>query len=309
MEIDLVYLWVDGNDPEWKKKKEAFTGIPAKNSEADTDGRYINNDELRYSLRSADKYAPWIRQIFIITDNQIPAWLNVSHPKVKVVDHKDIFPPEILPSFNSSVIEYYLYKIPGLSEHFLFANDDMFFNAAVTPDLFFAPDGYPYIRLKRKILGKAHHMLKARFRKLGQYRQMLVDSMLLVEKKFGVFYSGVPHHNIDAFRKSDYKKAVEEIFHEEAEKSKVNRTRKHGDLHRSAFAYYTLAIGHGHLRYITGNEACRILIYKHDFTKRLNRYRPILFCLNDDQHVTQEDRQKVKPFLEGLFPEKSPYEK
>lgn len=309
MEIDLVYLWVDGHDPEWKKKKEAFTGVPVGNTEAETDARYINNDELKYSLRSAEMHAPWIRQIYIITDNQVPSWLDTRHPKVKVVDHKDIFPPEILPSFNSSVIEYYLYKIPGLSEHFLFSNDDMFFNAPVTPGFFFAPDGYPYIRLKRKILGRWHHTLKAKLRKLGQYRQMLVDSMLLVERKFGPFYSGVPHHNIDAFRKSDYQKAVEEVFHEEVERSKINRTRKYGDLHRSAFAYYMLAIGHGHLKYVTGKEADRILMYRHDFKKRLNRYHPALFCLNDDQYVTQEDRLKVKPFLESLFPEKSPYEK
>ncbi len=308
-DIDLVYLWVDGNDPEWKKKKQVLTGSRVGYSEAETEGRYANNDELKYSLRSAEMYAPWIRQIFIVTDNQVPQWLDTRNPKVKIIDHKDIFPPEILPSFNSSVIEYYLYKIPGLSEHFLFANDDMFFNAPVAPDFFFAADGYPFVRLKKKILGKAHHMLKAKLAKLGQYRQMLVDSMLLVEKKFGIFYSGVPHHNIDAFRKSDYKKAVEEVFHEEVERSKMNRTRKYGDLHRSAFAYYMLAIGHGHIKYIGRTEALRILIYKHDFTKRLSRYAPILFCLNDDQHVTKEDREKVKPFLEGLYPDKSPYEK
>lgn len=309
MEIDLVYLWVDGNDPEWKRKKEAFAGSPSGSAEIDTEGRYISNDELRYSLRSAEKYAPWIRKVFIVTDNQVPQWLDTTHPKIQVVDHKDIFPQEILPSFNSSVIEYYLYKIPGLGEHFLFANDDMFFNAPVTPDFFFAPDGYPYIRLKRKIFGKQHHMIKAKLRKLGQYRQMLVDSMLLVEKKFGIFYSGVPHHNIDAFCKSDYQKAVEEVFHEEVEMSKVNRTRKYGDLHRSAFAYMTLALKHGHKKYVSRTEASRILIYKHDFTEFLNRYNPTLFCLNDDQHVTMEQRKKVRPFLESLFPRKSPYEK
>jgi hypothetical protein len=144
---------------------------------------------------------------------------------------------------------------------------------------------------------------------LGHYRRMLVDSMLLVEKKFGVFYSGIPHHNIDAFRKSDYRKAVEEVFHEEVEKSKLNRIRAFGDLHRSAFAYYTLAIGHAHLKYVGRNESGRILLYKHDFAKYLDSHHSTLFCLNDNQRATKEDRQKVEPFLENLFPEKSPYEK
>jgi hypothetical protein len=309
MEIDLVYLWVDGSDPAWLKKKQQFAGGPAAGAEANAEGRYANNDELKYSLRSAEKHAPWIRQIFIVTDNQTPEWLDTSHPKVKVIDHTEIFPPEVSPSFNSSVIEYYLHKIPGLSEHFLFANDDMFFNAPVSPDFFFAADGYPVVRLKRKILGKSHHVLKAMIVKLGQYRRMLLDSMLLVEKKFGIFYSGIPHHNIDAYLRSDYQKASEEVFHEEVEKSKLNRTRVYGDLHRSAFTYYMLAIGHGHLRYVGREEAGRILMYKHDFEKYLNRHHSILFCLNDNQHVTKEDRQKVKPFLESLYPQKSPFEK
>lgn len=310
MKIDLVYLWVDGSDPEWAKKKHDFTGAPVKNSETDSEGRYANNDELKYSIRSAEQHAPWINRVFIVTDNQVPGWLNTAHPRVTVVDHSEIFPAGILPSFNSSVIEYYLYKIPGLSEHFLFANDDMFFNADVSPDFFFAADGYPIIRLKRKPLGKWHHVIKKLIlRSVGQYRQMVVDSMFLVEKKFGKFYADLPHHNIDSFRRSDYQKAVEEVFHEEVEKSNLHRTRMYGDLHRSAFAYYTLAIGHAHVKYVGRKEAGRILIYKQDFQQYIDRYNPTLFCLNDNQHVTNEDRKRVRPFLENLFPVKSAFEK
>jgi hypothetical protein len=207
------------------------------------------------------------------------------------------------------VIEYFLHNIPGLSEHFLLANDDMFFNAAVSPDFFFAKDGYPYVRLKRKIFGKWHHMLKAKFQTLGHYRRMVIYSMNLVEQKFGKFYSGLPHHNIDSFRKSDYRKAVEEVFNEQVEKSKLHRTRTIGDLHRSAFSYYALAIGHAHIKYVGKKESGRILIYKQKFTEYINRYHPLLFCLNDDQHVTNEHRKQVEPFLESLFPMKSAFEK
>src|SRR5690606_34829486 len=69
-EIDLVYLWVDGSDPNWQAKKRRFTGGLSDNSETNNKGRYVNNDELRYALRSAEKYAPWIRRIFIVTDDQ-----------------------------------------------------------------------------------------------------------------------------------------------------------------------------------------------------------------------------------------------
>mgnify|MGYP003289841632 FL=1 len=67
-DIDLVYLWVDGNDPIWRAKRNAFIGETENSSSTNCEGRYANNDELKYSLRSVELYAPWIRKIFIITD-------------------------------------------------------------------------------------------------------------------------------------------------------------------------------------------------------------------------------------------------
>ncbi len=314
MEIDLVYLWVDGNDPKWQAKKRAFTGVLSDNSETNNKGRYISNDELRYALRSAEKHAPWIRKIFIVTDDQKPAWLNTEHPRIQLVDHKDIMPAEALPCFNSTVIEYFLYRIPGLSGRFLFANDDMFFNADLAPDFFFGKGGYPIVRLKRKLLGRWHPRLTAFFKALvgkkpGQYAQKLADSAHAVEEKFGKYYSGVPHHNIDAFLTSDYRNAVEEVFADRVKKSQVHHVRTFGDIHRSAFSYYALAIGHGHLNYVDRKEASRILVYKHDFMAYMKRYAPKLFCLNDNQRVTDDDRKKIRPFLETLFPDRSAFEK
>ena len=134
MEIDLVYLWVDGNDPAWLAKKNAY--LPADkrvDPEAAGECRFVENDELRYSLRSAERYAPWIRRIYILTDDQTPAWLDTSNPRVRVVSHREVMPSEILPVFNSSVIEFFLPRIPGLAEHFLYANDDMFSAAPSIP--------------------------------------------------------------------------------------------------------------------------------------------------------------------------------
>lgn len=314
VEIDLVYLWVDGNDPNWQAKKRAVTGAVSDNSETNNKGRYVNNDELRYSLRSVEKHAPWVRRIFIVTDDQCPPWLDTGNPRIRVVDHKDIMPPEALPSFNSTVIEYFLYRIPDLSEHFLFANDDMFFNADLRPDFFFGKDGYPIVRLKRKLFGRWHPRLTAFFkaligRKPGQYARKLADSAGSVEKLFGKYYAGVPHHNIDAFLKSDYRTAVEDVFADRVSESQSHRIRTFGDIHRSAFSYYALAIGHGHLKYVGRREASRILVYKHDFMTYLKRYDPKLFCLNDNQHVTDGDRKKIEPFLKALFPVKSGFEK
>ena len=184
-EIDLVYMWVDGADQKWQEKKRIFTGKISDASETDNIGRYVSNDELKYSLRSATKHVPWIRKIFIVTDDQVPEWLDIAHPRIQIVDHREIMPAEILPCFNSFVIEYFLHRIPGLSEHFLLANDDMFFNSDLSPGYFFAEDGFPVVRLKRKPLGKWHHKIKLMLGKeLSQYRNQVIQSSFLVEKMF-----------------------------------------------------------------------------------------------------------------------------
>ena len=310
LKIDLVYLWVDGDDPSWLEKKSRFLNLPYDNSETHNKGRYQDNDELRYSLRSAHEYAPWIRKIFIVTDNQKPAWLNVDHPKIQVVDHQEIFPEGILPCYNSSVIEYFLHKIPGVSEHFLFANDDMFFNAPVEPSFFFAEDGYPILRLKPNRTPKFTYFLKSlRSKGVGQYAEMVHQSALRIEKKFGKFYSGTPHHNIDSYRKSDYKKAAEEVFSEEVLASQTHRVRTHGDLHRSAFSLYALSQGRAHLTYIDRYTSSRILIHKHDFNRFLNKYKPILFCLNDSQRNNEAHRNSIADLLTARFPNPSPFER
>jgi hypothetical protein len=309
-DVDLVYLWVDGSDPQWLEKKERFTGKLADNSEGNNKGRYVNNDELKYSLRSVEKYVPWVRRIYIVTDNQCPEWLQREHPKIRIVDHTEILPEEALPCFNSSVIEYFLYRIPDLAEHFLFANDDMFFNKPLSPYYFFDKEGIPFVRLKKKFLGKWHYRLKLLFRKkLGQYITKVLDGASLVEQKFGKYYSGVPHHNVDAYVKSDYRYAVEHVFREQVTRSLSSRTRMYVDLHRSAFSYYALAVGKGHIKYVGRKESDRLLVYRRNLKNRLNRYQPYLFCLNDNQRVKDEDRRRIKPFLEELFSEKSSFEK
>ena len=113
------------------------------------DVRYVQHDELRYSLRSAFENVPWIRHIFIVTDGQRPVWLK-DHPKISVVDHRQIIPAERLPLFSSIAIEMYLDRIPGLSEHFLYANDDMFFNRPLEVSDFYDYDRCPLVWVSRE---------------------------------------------------------------------------------------------------------------------------------------------------------------
>lgn len=307
--IDLVYLWVDGSDLRWLEKKRKITDKFDDTSELNNRGRYISNDELKYSLRSVEKNIPWINKIYIITDDQYPDWLNINHPLIQIIDHKEILPEKALPCFNSSVIEYFIYKIPNLEEHFLLANDDMFFYKKLSPDYFFNEDEQPIVRLKKKILGKNHYKIKRLFRKqLGQYISKVVDGAKLVGKLYGIYYSAVPHHNTDAYRKSDYKYAIEHVFDIQVDHSLTSHTRRYGDFHRSAISYYTLAAGKAQVKYVGRRESSRINVQKRNYFEYMKKYNPDQFCLNDNQHAKDKDRKRIKPFLESLFPEKSSFE-
>jgi Stealth protein CR2, conserved region 2/Stealth protein CR1, conserved region 1 len=144
--IDVVYLWVDGNDPEWRAKRHRATRNLSASSRSDmavygnVEGRFRDNDELRYSLRALEKYFPDHGHVYIVTDNQTPAWLQ-PRPGLSVIDHRELIPPAHLPTFDSGNIESYIHRIPGLSERFFYFNDDVFFGAPVDVDDWFWPGG------------------------------------------------------------------------------------------------------------------------------------------------------------------------
>lgn len=143
--IDAVYTWVDGSDPEWiHRKNSALEACDSSsvNATALSQARFRHHDELRYSLRSLQMYAPWIRHVYIVTDSQVPAWLETQSPRVSVVDHRDIFRDQsALPVFNSHAIESQLHHIEGLSDRYLYLNDDVFFGRPTTAEQFFGPGG------------------------------------------------------------------------------------------------------------------------------------------------------------------------
>lgn len=142
--IDVVYTWVNGDDPSWIEKKQKFqpSSPTSEISRATHDERFRNNDELRYSLRSVEMFAPFVNRIFLVVDGHVPPWLDRAHPRLTVVEHKDIYnDPNALPSFNSNSIESQLHHIPLLAEHFLYFNDDMFLGALCRPEDFFLGNG------------------------------------------------------------------------------------------------------------------------------------------------------------------------
>ncbi|OUM70079.1 hypothetical protein PIROE2DRAFT_1756, partial [Piromyces sp. E2] len=131
--ISLVYTWVDGSDINFIDLKAKYD-----HGYRNVNSRYRSADELKYSLRSIEKYMPWFfGTIYIVTSNQIPKWLDKENPRIKIIDHKEIIPEHIYPTFDSNIIELFLDKIPGISERFIYFNDDIFLNNYIHPSVFF----------------------------------------------------------------------------------------------------------------------------------------------------------------------------
>lgn len=158
--VDVVYTWVDGADPGWNADREQrLAGVTgdaahtAQTRESSGQARYLDRDELRYSLRSIHLFAPWARRIHLVTAGQVPAWLDVDHPRVNLVHHRDLLPAEALPTFNSHAIETGLHRIEGLSEQFVYFNDDFLLARPVPPERFFSPSGQNAVFPSPSVIG------------------------------------------------------------------------------------------------------------------------------------------------------------
>jgi hypothetical protein len=199
--IDVVYTWVDGHDPKWQALKRSYMGAAQRAARPDDeqwgdDTRYRHMEEIVYAVRSARRYAPWIGTIYIvITDGQVLPAVVREAPGVVVVPYSTIMPAEILPSFCSNSIEAYLHQIPGLSEIFLYGNDDYLFWKP-TPPTYFVRDGelvlrgyhQPQVLARIGLLRKGHMKLANR------------TAMLLYARGFDRVY--MPEHAYHVMRKS-----------------------------------------------------------------------------------------------------------
>jgi hypothetical protein len=338
--IDLVYLWVDGNDPVWRAKKEKYiknTGVLHK--DAKTNARFRDNDELKYSLRSVRVFAPWVNHIFIVTDGQIPKWLNTKHPKISIIDHRHILPDSALPTFNSCAIESCLDNIPGLSEHFLYANDDVMFGRYHKPDDFFDASGNPINVVKiqsRNDIWKPADFSKKSRNKVGLYGKQLMFIRKLIFDKTGKKYYCSPSHNLEPLRKSYFTKTKYEFFGEFSETLK-HRFRKAQEFQWFVHILYNNTLGRNklvlHKNYREMPEIYEAGDYR-GFNKKsilrfiqklfcrpwyltmdgrqiadgINKYSPALFCINDTDTSDKTLRQTNREFLESYFPNKSEFE-
>lgn len=147
--IDAVITWVDGDDPIHKRKREAYLDDTAPVSSIQST-RFASSGEIRFAVQSLLQFCPFLRRIYVVTDDQHPSELDTilaAHSNVRIVDHREAFGEhaDLLPVFSSRSIETVVHRIPGLAEHFLYLNDDIFVGRKMKAEDFF-DQGIPIIR-------------------------------------------------------------------------------------------------------------------------------------------------------------------
>lgn len=278
IKIDAVVLWVDGNDDEYKSKILPYLK-ERKNTEKILSSRYEQINEIEYTVKSILKFAPYINNIFIVTDNQTPKFLeqttdNESFSKVTVVDHTVLFKglETNLPTFNSRTIESCIHRIPKLSEHFIYLNDDFFIINQTTKGDFFTPEGFPILRGIWQKFDKNKFYKKQKHNKVGHKEAQEKASEIVGFKKLFRF-----KHTPHPIRKS----TLSGFFNKNPEILERNIKHKF----RSKEQFLTVALAN-HLE--IKNKTCKIqnnlqLLYFRSYKKPLFWYKFKFKHLNNDK--------------------------
>ena len=308
--VDVVYTWVDGNDPGWDDAREARIASmegTARTREASGRARFISRDELRYSLRSVHLFAPWVRNIYLVTSGQVPSWLELDHPGVQVVPHDEIMPADALPTFNSHAIETSLHHIPGLSEHWLYFNDDFFLGRPIRPEALFSPAGLSSVFFAQSTIGLSDLPDAAPWLKAAW------NNRRLLQQAFGAVTTNALAHAPYALRTSVLRE-VEDRFGDVVAATTRSPFRSDTDISTlSSFAqHYGLLTGSA---YAAEADTVFVNIANQDLDWQLSvllRRDQDFFCLGD-HHDHGFDQTKLDTlltgFLQDYFPVAAPWEK
>ncbi len=299
--IDAVYTWVNGDDPEVRAALESRRQGPV---DVHSSGvrRFRDNGELRYSLRSLEQHAPWVRNVVIVHSGAPPAWLDTTRPGLRTVRHEEIFPDHAaLPTFNSWAIELTLHLIPGLSRRFLYLNDDFFLVRDTPPAWFLPADGPPRFFFEdnaipvrgasRNVTDRAcAHTLRYQPWKGSRHSPALARSRTGWRRFLGI----APYRNKTAHVPQLYDRDVicdlEARFPAEFRATRHHRFRAPDDLAlQILYAYTGLACGRLQAVRLDWDSPDFLFVRLRDdpelsrgALERLERERPRFACANDD---------------------------
>lgn len=324
--IDFVITWVDDSDPEWQKEKEKYLKQGDSTKEfksATSENVYRDWEILRFWFRAVERYAPWVNKIFFVTYGHIPSWLNVDHEKIVVVNHTDFLPTNALPTFNSRAIETSFHKIEGLSEQFVYFNDDFFLNDTVNEEDFFVeglprdsailspivPNRYTTANIQINDVEIVNdyfskkEALKKDFKKWFNflYRKKLLRTILF--SPFGTFVGFYEPHIPNSYLKTTFEK-VWELEETTLTKTTYSKFRNKSNVNQWLFRYWQLASGKFVPRSVQFGKFYQLANSNSGLFKDIKESRHKVICINDTFKDLNYD--KVKKDLVSTFQKKFP---
>lgn len=324
--IDFVITWVDGSDEKWIAKKREYERRQAETEQAE-DVRYREWGLLPYLFRGIERYAPWVNHVFLVTDGQIPEWLNTDHPKVSVVYHDRFIPHEYLPTFNSHTIELNLHRIPGLSEQFVYFNDDCFLTGKCRPEDFFK-NGKPVDEATLNgINGTDHEFAEIQFHNMAlmnsyysvkdckknlrkwlkpSYGRNLFRTLLLLpfQRIQGIYN---PHGPMSVLKQT----CVKLWERDRAVLDATCRCRFRKGENVSAYIYrYEQLLSGQFAAHKSFNKYCSVTETAEQIEKNIRKYKMV--CINDAELSEErflQKREEIQEVMEKAFPLRSAFEK
>lgn len=327
--IDFVLTWVDGSDPDWQAVRRRYS--PDKGADGGT-ARYRDWENLQYWFRGVEKFAPWVDKIYFVTWGHVPAWLNTDHPKLRIVRHEDYMKPEYLPTFNINSIELNFHHIPGLSERFVYFNDDMFLLKEVTEQDFFQ-DGLPRdccietalvqddirnpfaaMLMNDAALVNMHYkkriVIKQQWKKWFHpaYGKMALRNLLMLPyKEFSSFkYTHLP----SAFLKQTY----EELWETEGEildEVCRNRFRTSFDVNQYVLKYWQYMSGRFVPQSPKVGRFFTVGLHDEAIHETIREQKCKMICINDTAEVGDFEQQKERicQSFASILPKRSSFER
>ena len=318
------------NDLEWRAEFSKYVHNGQNTKNGISKARFRDNGFLKYWFRGVEKFAPWVHKIHLVTSGQKPEWLDLNNPKINLVYHKDIIPPQFLPTYNSVVIERYIHKIPGLAEHFVYFNDDFYIINNLPEERFFR-DGLPcdiavldynpswsqwYKRIKNNIRLINRHFDKRKVMALHHdkwfnksYGFKARWNYLL--KPYGKFITLRVPHNAQPYLKTTFEEVWAAAGKELSETSS-NRFRALTDYTPELFRTWQICRGNFQ-PYNTYNDTKMfpLMIHPKQAVRAIYRQSYTLICLNDNVHIRNYDLVigNIKDAFQHILPEKSSFER
>ncbi|KAL0225248.1 hypothetical protein RCL1_003160 [Eukaryota sp. TZLM3-RCL] len=316
--IDILISWVDDSDPVWAAKRNAeYRKLGMK--PLDNDRRWKEHSELKYCIRSIEKFYPNFRYLYLLTDNQIPSFISLNHPKLKIISHHDIVPKElhnsVLPTFNSVAFEVFLWNIPNISTNFLYLNDDFFFGNSV--DISYFLDSNRIVQYHHNDVWKPAN---TEYSKAIFYTIKQLKNKLNTDPKKG--YQRLAH--FPRLINKKLFKHIFDLFYNEminAANSKFRYKKSEFDT-MSAYLFGINSLSNLNckslvsmrLQYTPYIAIANDLQKTKNHLKMIKYIKPPFYNINDnlrkgDPHIIQEVLHNLAEFFENMYPTPSSFEK